>query len=72
MFSFRGGLDAHYGQTGDESVYTQFKDSEIMFHVSTLLPFTEGDSQQVNSHIFYAINYLISFLIICVYFCVFM
>lgn len=46
-FSFRGGLDAHYGQTGDESVYTTFQDCEIMFHVSTLLPFTEGDTQQV-------------------------
>lgn len=44
---FRGGLDAHYGQTGEESVYTQFKDCEIMFHVSTLLPFTDGDSQQL-------------------------
>nr|XP_042895424.1 rap1 GTPase-activating protein 1 isoform X2 [Parasteatoda tepidariorum] len=44
---FRGGLDAVYGQTGEESVYTQFKDSEIMFHVSTLLPYTEGDSQQL-------------------------
>ncbi|GFY79026.1 rap1 GTPase-activating protein 1 [Trichonephila inaurata madagascariensis] len=44
---FRGGLDAHYGQTGEDSVYTQYRDSEIMFHVSTLLPFTEGDSQQL-------------------------
>ncbi|XP_035208746.1 rap1 GTPase-activating protein 1-like isoform X1 [Stegodyphus dumicola] len=44
---FRGGLDAHYGQTGEDSVYTQFKNCEIMFHVSTLLPFTEGDSQQL-------------------------
>ncbi|GFU20600.1 rap1 GTPase-activating protein 1 [Nephila pilipes] len=44
---FRGGLDAHYGQTGEDSVYTQYKDSEIMFHVSTLLPYTEGDSQQL-------------------------
>ncbi|KAG8187108.1 hypothetical protein JTE90_004854 [Oedothorax gibbosus] len=44
---FRGGLDAHYGQTGDDSVYTQYQDSEIMFHVSTLLPYTEGDSQQL-------------------------
>ncbi|XP_055949538.1 rap1 GTPase-activating protein 1-like isoform X3 [Argiope bruennichi] len=44
---FRGGLDAHYGQTGDDSVYTTYKDCEIMFHVSTLLPYTEGDSQQL-------------------------
>ncbi|XP_043574250.1 rap1 GTPase-activating protein 2a isoform X1 [Chiloscyllium plagiosum] len=44
---FRGGLDVAHGQTGSESVYTIFKDREIMFHVSTKLPFTEGDSQQL-------------------------
>ncbi|XP_078080928.1 rap1 GTPase-activating protein 2-like isoform X14 [Mustelus asterias] len=44
---FRGGLDVSHGQTGSESVYTTFKDREIMFHVSTMLPFTEGDSQQL-------------------------
>ncbi|XP_067866618.1 rap1 GTPase-activating protein 2-like isoform X3 [Heterodontus francisci] len=44
---FRGGLDVAHGQTGSESVYTTFKDREIMFHVSTKLPFTEGDSQQL-------------------------
>lgn len=36
-----------HGQTGVESVYTTFRDREIMFHVSTKLPFTEGDAQQV-------------------------
>lgn len=36
-----------HGQTGVESVYTVFRDREIMFHVSTKLPFTEGDTQQV-------------------------
>lgn len=45
--SFRGGLDVTHGQTGLESVYTIFRDREIMFHVSTKLPFTEGDAQQV-------------------------
>ncbi|XP_078278093.1 rap1 GTPase-activating protein 2-like isoform X3 [Rhinoraja longicauda] len=44
---FRGGLDVAHGQTGAESVYTIFKDREIMFHVSTKLPFTEGDTQQL-------------------------
>ncbi|XP_077924177.1 rap1 GTPase-activating protein 2 isoform X5 [Halichoerus grypus] len=44
---FRGGLDVTHGQTGVESVYTIFRDREIMFHVSTKLPFTEGDSQQL-------------------------
>ncbi|XP_040450882.1 rap1 GTPase-activating protein 1-like isoform X2 [Falco naumanni] len=44
---FRGGLDVTRGQTGTESVYTNFRGKEIMFHVSTKLPFTEGDSQQL-------------------------
>ncbi|XP_008057632.1 rap1 GTPase-activating protein 2, partial [Carlito syrichta] len=44
---FRGGLDVTHGQTGLESVYTTFRDREIMFHVSTKLPFTEGDAQQL-------------------------
>ncbi|KAK7916715.1 hypothetical protein WMY93_012476 [Mugilogobius chulae] len=44
---FRGGLDVTHGQTGIESVYTNFHNKEIMFHVSTKLPYTEGDSQQL-------------------------
>nr|XP_054587756.1 rap1 GTPase-activating protein 1 isoform X12 [Nothobranchius furzeri] len=44
---FRGGLDVTHGQTGTESVYTHFHNKEIMFHVSTKLPYTEGDSQQL-------------------------
>ncbi|XP_039395227.1 rap1 GTPase-activating protein 1-like isoform X2 [Mauremys reevesii] len=44
---FRGGLDVTRGQTGTESVYTNFRGKEIMFHISTKLPFTEGDAQQL-------------------------
>ncbi|XP_041378158.1 rap1 GTPase-activating protein 1-like isoform X2 [Gigantopelta aegis] len=44
---FRGGLDTLHGQTGSESVFTHFRESEIMFHVSTLLPHTEADPQQL-------------------------
>lgn len=44
---FRGGLDVTHGQTGSESVYHNFHNKEIMFHVSTKLPYTEGDTQQV-------------------------
>ncbi|KAA0201839.1 hypothetical protein HAZT_HAZT006358 [Hyalella azteca] len=44
---YRGGLDTQFGQTGVESVYEVFRDKEIMFHVSTLLPYTEHDSQQL-------------------------
>nr|XP_048681385.1 rap1 GTPase-activating protein 1 isoform X7 [Caretta caretta] len=43
---FRGGLDVTHGQTGTESVYCTFRSKEIMFHVSTKLPYTEGDAQQ--------------------------
>ncbi|XP_031422501.1 rap1 GTPase-activating protein 1 isoform X6 [Clupea harengus] len=44
---FRGGLDVAHGQTGTESFYTNFHNKEIMFHVSTMLPYTEGDTQQL-------------------------
>lgn len=44
---YRGGLDIQNGHTGDSAVYEVFKEREIMFHVSTMLPFTEGDPQQL-------------------------
>ncbi|KTF90964.1 hypothetical protein cypCar_00027827 [Cyprinus carpio] len=44
---FRGGLDVSHGQTGSQSVYTVFRGQELMFHISTKLPYTEGDIQQV-------------------------
>lgn len=44
---YRGGLDTLHGQTGEQSVYTVYKDRECMFHVSTLLPYTVGDVQQL-------------------------
>ena len=34
--------------TGTHSVYTVFEGHEIMFHVSTLLPYTSGNKQQVH------------------------
>lgn len=33
--------------TGTESVYTAFKNIEIMFHVSTMLPHEESDPQKL-------------------------
>lgn len=33
--------------TGGESVYTEFREQRIMFHVSTLLPYYPRDEQQV-------------------------
>uniref|UniRef100_A0A7N9B1M8 RAP1 GTPase activating protein n=1 Tax=Mastacembelus armatus TaxID=205130 RepID=A0A7N9B1M8_9TELE len=44
---FRGGLDVTHGQTGSESVYCNYRNKEVMFHVSTKLPYTEGDTQQL-------------------------
>lgn len=45
--SYRGGLDCKNNQTGEYSVYTEFQGQQIMFHVSTLLPFDPSDPQQV-------------------------
>ncbi|KAM6986998.1 LOW QUALITY PROTEIN: rap1 GTPase-activating protein 2b [Aplochiton taeniatus] len=44
---FRGGLDVSHGQTGSQSVYTTHREQEVMFHVSTKLPYTDGDAQQL-------------------------
>ncbi|XP_061531645.1 rap1 GTPase-activating protein 2 [Phycodurus eques] len=44
---FRGGLDVCHGQTGSEAVFASFHGREVMFHVVTKLPFTEGDPQQL-------------------------
>ncbi|XP_072223884.1 rap1 GTPase-activating protein 1-like isoform X10 [Leuresthes tenuis] len=44
---FRGGLDVTHGQTGTESIYCNYRNKEVMFHVSTKLPYTEGDTQQL-------------------------
>ncbi|KAI8827010.1 uncharacterized protein EV422DRAFT_21985 [Fimicolochytrium jonesii] len=45
---YRAGLDTSGSNlTGTHSVYTKWQGYEIMFHVSTLLPFIEGDRQQL-------------------------
>ena len=45
---FRGGLDIIKDTTGKKSIYTKFGEFEIMFHVSTLLPFDKGNPQQLH------------------------
>lgn len=35
--------------TGTHSLYTAYKDYELMFHVSTLLPYTPNNKQQVRT-----------------------
>ncbi|KAJ9585309.1 hypothetical protein L9F63_002894, partial [Diploptera punctata] len=44
---YRAGLDNKTDSTGLYSVYAQYQDCEIMFHVSTLLPFTQNNRQQL-------------------------
>lgn len=44
---YRAGLDGNNDLTGKYSVFTKFNNNEIMFHVSTLLPFEEFDSQKL-------------------------
>ncbi|XP_037029821.1 GTPase-activating Rap/Ran-GAP domain-like protein 3 isoform X2 [Bradysia coprophila] len=44
---FRGGLDVKGDMTGKYSIYTLYEGHEIMFHVSTLLPFSRDNRQQV-------------------------
>ncbi|XP_055707592.1 GTPase-activating Rap/Ran-GAP domain-like protein 3 isoform X2 [Phlebotomus papatasi] len=43
---YKGGLDVKNDMTGRYSIYTIYEGHEIMFHVSTLLPFSR-DRQQV-------------------------
>lgn len=47
VYSYRGGLDTQYGHTGEEAIYHVYKEREIIFHVSTMLPYTDNDPQQL-------------------------
>ncbi|VVC37072.1 Hypothetical protein CINCED_3A010066 [Cinara cedri] len=44
---YRAGLDNKTDSTGLYSFYSQFQNCEIMFHVSTMLPFTPNNRQQL-------------------------
>ncbi|VDK83949.1 unnamed protein product [Litomosoides sigmodontis] len=44
---YRGGLDVRGDTTGTHSIYVKYQAHEIMFHVSTLLPFTPSNKQQL-------------------------
>jgi signal-induced proliferation-associated 1 like protein 1 len=44
---YRGGLDNKTDTSGTHSIYKTFNDCEVMFHVSTLLPFTPNNKQQL-------------------------
>uniref|UniRef100_A0A8C7SED2 Signal induced proliferation associated 1 like 2 n=1 Tax=Oncorhynchus mykiss TaxID=8022 RepID=A0A8C7SED2_ONCMY len=44
---YRAQLDNKTDSTGTHSLYTTYKDYELMFHVSTLLPYTPNNRQQL-------------------------
>ncbi|XP_064555349.1 uncharacterized protein rsh isoform X2 [Drosophila montana] len=44
---YKGGLDTVHDLTGLFSVYTHWRNIEIMFHVSTLLPYEKHDPQKL-------------------------
>ncbi|ELT91917.1 hypothetical protein CAPTEDRAFT_143813 [Capitella teleta] len=44
---FKGGLDNKSDTTGKEAVHTVYEGHEVIFHISTMLPFTPDNSQQV-------------------------
>ncbi|XP_077320729.1 signal-induced proliferation-associated 1-like protein 1 isoform X2 [Lithobates pipiens] len=44
---YRAQLDTKTDSTGTHSLYTAYKDYEIMFHVSTMLPYTPNNKQQL-------------------------
>lgn len=44
---YKGGLDTVHDLTGLYSVYTNWRGIQIMFHVSTLLPYEKHDPQKV-------------------------
>lgn len=46
--NFRGGLDTTNNTTGTESVYVTLNEFEVMFHVSTLLPYDNVNVQQLH------------------------
>ncbi|CAF1505329.1 unnamed protein product, partial [Rotaria sordida] len=49
-FRFRSSLDLKSDHTRTESIYKQFNNHEIMFHVSTLLPHSKIGRQQLEQN----------------------
>jgi hypothetical protein len=44
---YRGGLNVKEDETGEESVYAEANGFNMMFHVSTMLPYNAKDTQQL-------------------------
>uniref|UniRef100_A0A6G1SDS5 Signal-induced proliferation-associated 1-like protein 1 n=1 Tax=Aceria tosichella TaxID=561515 RepID=A0A6G1SDS5_9ACAR len=45
---YKGGLDNKSDSTGLYSIYSTYEDCEIMFHVSTMLPYSANNRQQLS------------------------
>eukprot|EP00005_Dracoamoeba_jomungandri_P006859 CAMPEP_0174266906 /NCGR_PEP_ID=MMETSP0439-20130205/31892_1 /TAXON_ID=0 /ORGANISM="Stereomyxa ramosa, Strain Chinc5" /LENGTH=724 /DNA_ID=CAMNT_0015354155 /DNA_START=512 /DNA_END=2686 /DNA_ORIENTATION=+ len=45
---FRGGLDVCGNTTGEKSVFSNWRGNEIMWHVSTMLPYDDENKQQLH------------------------
>lgn len=45
--NYKAGLDNKTDSTGTHSVYATYQECEVMFHVSTMLPFTPNNRQQL-------------------------
>jgi len=43
---YTGGLDVKKALRVDQSIYTTYDEYEIMFHVSTFIPYTEDDEER--------------------------
>ena len=46
--AYKGGLDTRGDTTGQYSIYTEYASHEVMFHVSTMLPYTPNNKQQLS------------------------
>jgi hypothetical protein len=44
---YAAGLDCQYGNTGNSTVVTKWRDYEVTYHVSTMLPYDKEDRQQI-------------------------
>lgn len=44
---YSGGLDTKNEKTGKTTIYTKWKDFEVVYHCATMLPFSPDDEQQI-------------------------
>lgn len=45
---YSGGLDVKSNSSGESSIYLEYCGYEIMYHISTMLPYTKNDPQQID------------------------